>query len=102
MADFVTVGRASEIDEGTMEMFEVGELRITVANVAGTFHAFDDTCTHRECSLAEGELDGGIVECACHGSQFDVTTGNVVEGPATEPIGTYDARVEGDDLQVAP
>jgi nitrite reductase/ring-hydroxylating ferredoxin subunit len=38
------------------------------------FHAFGDTCTRLRCSLAEGKLDGAVVTCACHGSQFDVTT----------------------------
>ena len=40
--------------------------------------AFDDTCTHEECSLAEGELDGAVIVCPCHGSEFDVRTGDVL------------------------
>jgi nitrite reductase/ring-hydroxylating ferredoxin subunit len=64
--------------------------KIAVANVGGELHGFDDTCTHRGCSLAQGTLDGTVVTCPCHGSQFDVTTGAVVLGPATEPVAIVD------------
>jgi 3-phenylpropionate/trans-cinnamate dioxygenase ferredoxin component len=57
-------------------------------------------CTHRQCSLALGELEGTTVTCPCHGSQFDVTTGKVLRGPAQEPVPSYPARVENDALEV--
>jgi nitrite reductase/ring-hydroxylating ferredoxin subunit len=50
--------------------------RIAVANVGGTYYAFDDTCTHEQCSLAEGDLAGTTVTCMCHGAEFDVRTGS--------------------------
>jgi len=58
-------------DGADLQMFEVKGMRITVAKVNGAFYAFDDTCTHLQCSLAEGTLDGSVVTCPCHGSQFD-------------------------------
>ena len=61
---------------------------------------FGDTCTHLHCSLAEGDLDATVVTCPCHGSQFDVTTGEVLRGPAQEPVRSYAVRVENDALQV--
>ena len=100
MAEFTTVAKASEVDTGEVEAFDVGGRKIAVANVNGTFHAFDDTCTHAQCSLADGDLDGTTVECPCHGSAFDVTTGEVINGPATDPVDSFPARVEGEDLQV--
>ena len=75
-------------------------LRIALANVDGTLHAIDDTCTHRGCSLGDGKLTGSVVRCACHGSQFDVTTGAVVGGPAETPVSSYPTQVVGDDVQV--
>jgi catalase len=63
-----------------------GDHRIAVANVEGVLYAFEDTCTHRGCSLSQGTLDGTTVTCPCHGSQFDVTTGEVRRGPATRPV----------------
>jgi nitrite reductase/ring-hydroxylating ferredoxin subunit len=100
MSEFVTVSRVADLAEGQMRAFEVAGRRVTVARVGGTLHAFDDTCTHRQCSLAEGDLDEATVTCPCHGSQFDVSTGAVLNPPATEPVGTYPVRVEGDALQV--
>ena len=53
MAEFEVVGRADDLTEGEMQAFDVGGTQIAVANVAGEFHAFGDTCTHLRCSLAE-------------------------------------------------
>jgi nitrite reductase/ring-hydroxylating ferredoxin subunit len=47
-----------------------------------------------------GEIDGTSITCECHGSMFDMVTGEVLEGPATEPIATYPVRDEGGDIQV--
>jgi 3-phenylpropionate/trans-cinnamate dioxygenase ferredoxin component len=80
--------------------FDASGTRIAIANVAGAFYAFGDTCTHQGCSLAEGDLEATIVTCPCHGSQFDVTTGDVVRGPAGEPVRSYPARLEGDAVVV--
>jgi 3-phenylpropionate/trans-cinnamate dioxygenase ferredoxin component len=100
MGEFLKVADAAEIAEGELAAFDVGGARIAVANVGGTLHAFGDTCTHLHCSLAEGDLDGTVVTCPCHGSQFDVTTGGVLRGPAQEPVRSYVARVDNDALQV--
>ena len=100
MAEFVAVGRAEDLEEGGMRAFDVRGTRIAVANVNGSFHAFDDTCTHRQCSLAEGDLEESTVTCPCHGSEFDVTDGAVLEVPAREPVETYEVRVEGGSLEI--
>jgi nitrite reductase/ring-hydroxylating ferredoxin subunit len=98
---FVTVGRAEDLAEGEMRAFEVQGTTIAVANLGGgTFHAFDDTCTHRQCSLAEGELEEMTVICPCHGSQFDVRSGEVLKGPAREAVESYEVRVEGGSLEI--
>lgn len=97
---FTAVAKVGDVQAGAISAFEVGGTSIAVANVEGTFHAFDDTCTHRGCSLAEGDLDGTTVTCPCHGSQFDVTTGAVVAPPAVQPVRSYRARVEGDTVEI--
>jgi 3-phenylpropionate/trans-cinnamate dioxygenase ferredoxin component len=101
MAEFEAVSGAGDLGEGEMRKFDVLGTKITVANVGGLFHAFDDTCTHMACSLAEGDLEESTVICPCHGSEFDVTSGAVLQGPATEPVETYATRVEGGTLEVA-
>jgi len=98
--EFVAVARAEEIPAGEMRSFQVGGDDVAVANVDGAFHAFGDTCTHAGCSLAEGDLEGTTVTCRCHGSEFDVTSGEVLAGPATEPVDAYEVRTEGGHIGI--
>lgn len=100
MAEFQAVSRADDLKEGEMRAFDVRGTKIAVANVAGEFHAFGDTCTHMQCSLAEGDLEETTVICPCHGSEFDVTSGEVLRGPAREPVGSFEVQVEGGNLEV--
>ena len=100
MADFITIGRADEVDEGDAAAFDVEGTQVAVARVEGELYAFGDICTHQGCSLAEGELDGTTVTCPCHGSEFDVTTGEVLRGPAHEPVQSYPVRIEDGLLRV--
>ena len=100
MAEFVAVGRADDLREGAMGAFDVQDTMIALANVGGTFYAFGDTCTHMECSLAEGDLEETTVTCPCHGSEFDVTSGEVLAPPAREPVGSYETRVKGKNLEI--
>ncbi len=100
MAEWVTIGSAGGVPEGEVMSFSVDSRQVAVANVEGDLHGFDDTCTHQQCSLAEGELDGTIVECACHGSQFDVITGEAVNGPAVDPVDVFQMKEEDGQLKV--
>jgi nitrite reductase/ring-hydroxylating ferredoxin subunit len=94
----VSVGAAPE--PGGLAAFDLDGQRIAVANVAGTLYAFADPCPHRQCSLAEGGLDGTVVTCPCHGSQFDVTTGERLRGPAVRGIPTFAVRTEGAEVLI--
>ena len=99
--EFVTIIKASEVPVGGVAAADVRGSRIAIANVGGTYYAFDDACTHEQCSLTdEGELEGTTVTCTCHGSQFDVRTGNVLAPPARVPVKVYPIRVQGDALQI--
>ena len=95
---FARVANTKDVGNNEMRVFNVAETKVNVASVAGHFYAFDDTCTHMGCSLASGALEGTTVTCPCHGSQFDVTTGAVLRGPAQRPVRSRAVRVEGDDL----
>lgn len=99
-AGFMAVARADDLKEGEMQAFKVLDTKVTVANVAGTFYAFDDTCTHEGCSLAEAELEETTVTCRCHGSQFDVSSGALLQGPAKEPVKSHATRVEDGNLEI--
>src|SRR5438445_12558877 len=94
----IRVGNSKDVVAGTMHVFDVGGTKINVTNAGGAFYAFDDTCTHMGCSLAKGKLDGTTVTCPCHGSQFDVTSGAVLRGPARRPVRSRSVKVEGENL----
>ncbi|MDG4834341.1 bifunctional 3-phenylpropionate/cinnamic acid dioxygenase ferredoxin subunit [Solwaraspora sp. WMMD1047] len=73
---------------------------IAVYNVDGSFYATDDTCTHEVSSLADGYVDGDVIECAYHFAKFCIRTGSVLSFPATVPLGTYRTRTVDDTVQV--
>jgi len=100
MGDFIAVGKTDEVPDGEMRSYDASGVTVAVANAAGSLYAFDDTCTHRGCSLAEGELDGTTVTCGCHGSEFDIRSGEVLNGPADEAVAHYEIKVEGGEIQV--
>ena len=100
MGELATVTALDELGSRELAAFGVGSSRIAIARVGDAFDAFGDTCTHQGCSLADGELAGTTVTCPCHGSQFDVTTGDVLRGPALEPVRSYPVRLEDNELQV--
>ncbi len=99
MGSFIKAAKVSDIPKGSMKPVAIGGKQITIANVDGEFFALDDNCTHENCSLSgEGFLDGNVVTCGCHGSQFDVTTGKVMSLPAPSNLLTYPTKVDGDDI----
>jgi 3-phenylpropionate/trans-cinnamate dioxygenase ferredoxin component len=59
-----------------------------------------DTCSHQEYPLHEGFVDDGEIECALHGSTFDLRNGAPEALPATRPVPVYAAKVDGDDVYV--
>jgi nitrite reductase/ring-hydroxylating ferredoxin subunit len=84
-----------------MSAFEVAGIKVAVVSTDGGLYAFDDTCTHRGCSLTRsGRLEGTTITCRCHGSQFDVTSGAVLLGPAQQPVRSRQVQMQGDDLLI--
>lgn len=96
----VRIGKATDVVAGQMRVFAITEAKVAVANAAGQLYAFDDTCPHRGCSLAKGKLEGTTVTCPCHGSQFDVTSGAVLRGPAARPVRSRPVQIKDGDLLV--
>ncbi|HEY6119143.1 MAG TPA: Rieske 2Fe-2S domain-containing protein [Pyrinomonadaceae bacterium] len=96
----VRVGNAKDVVDNEMHVFDVEGTKVNIASALGHLYAFDDTCTHKGCSLAKGKLDGTTVTCPCPGSQFDVTSGAVLRGPAERPVRSRLVQVEGVNLLV--
>jgi 3-phenylpropionate/trans-cinnamate dioxygenase ferredoxin subunit len=100
MSDFRTVARIDDVPEGTMAQAELDGVKIVLANVGGRIYALHDECSHEEFPLSEGELGDGQVTCVLHGARFDLETGAPLALPAVRPVRTYEARVEGQEIQV--
>jgi nitrite reductase/ring-hydroxylating ferredoxin subunit len=99
MGEFTVTG-LEELGDRELAAYDVSGKRIAIAKVGDAFYAFGDTCTHLGCSLAEGQLEGTTVTCPCHGSEFNVTNGEVVHGPASEPVRSYPVRLANGALLV--
>jgi nitrite reductase/ring-hydroxylating ferredoxin subunit/uncharacterized membrane protein len=80
---------SDELKVDQMKLVHAKDKRIVVARTEQGFVAFDDRCSHKGGSLAGGAMICGTVQCPWHGTQFDVKTGTVKAGPATEKIQTY-------------
>lgn len=101
MEDFVEVAKVGEVPLGGLKQVALGNQWIALANVGGQIYAVSDVCTHVECwLLEEGSLAGDVLECSCHGSQFDVKTGAVMSGPAEDPLPVFDVRTDGEKVFV--
>jgi 3-phenylpropionate/trans-cinnamate dioxygenase ferredoxin subunit len=98
----IQIGTIADIPEGTGKAFDVQGRKIAVFHIDGEWFAIDDTCSHAEASLSEGELDTDemCIECPLHGSLFDLRSGKPRTLPAFEPVRTYKAYSEGDSLFV--
>lgn len=94
------IGKVSDFTAGKLRGVDKDGTRVAIANVDGRFYAFSDVCTHRGCSLSEGELSGTTVTCYCHGGQFNVTNGEVLGGPPEEALATFAVSQQGDDLVI--
>jgi 3-phenylpropionate/trans-cinnamate dioxygenase ferredoxin component len=100
MAEFITVATTDEMKPGERIVVEVKDHYVAVFNVDDQYYAIEDVCTHDDGPLAEGELQGYVIECPRHGAQFDIRTGKVLRFPAITPVPRYEVRVQDGEIQV--
>jgi nitrite reductase/ring-hydroxylating ferredoxin subunit len=90
MADnIVRVCAKADIAPDSVKAFEVGDKRLAVFNLGGQFYVTDDECTHAAASLADGMLEGDVIECSMHFGAFHVPTGAVKAPPCEMALRTY-------------
>ena len=96
------MAKASELSPGQMKWVAVNGERRVLANVEGTFYAISDVCGHRNAPLSRGKLDGYLIECPLHYAQFDVRTGELVNGPVSTAVPIYQVCIEADMVYIKP
>lgn len=94
----IQIASTKDIAPGEMIRVEKNGKAILIANVDGTYYAIGSTCTHMQCNLAEGTVIGDTVQCMCHGSIFNLKTGEVENGPAEAAEPSYKLRIDGDKI----
>jgi len=82
----------SEIPVGSGMIFPGPQVVVTQPT-AGEFKAFSAVCTHMGCIV--NQISNGTIDCPCHGSQYSITTGDVVTGPAPRPLPAKQIKVSG-------
>lgn len=90
--------KTSEIPVGGGRIFP-GQNIVVTQPKAGEFKAFSATCTHAGCPVTQ--VEGGTIDCPCHGSQFSIQDGSVAGGPAPSPLPARTVTVTGDTLTVS-
>ncbi len=110
----IEAGRIGEIESGTMKEILVDGRKILLARVGDYYYATDSRCPHAGGKLSEGRLEGTVVTCPRHGSQFDLKDGSVVRWLSgsglisavgkvlkrPSPVNTYDVKVQDDKIFV--
>jgi 3-phenylpropionate/trans-cinnamate dioxygenase ferredoxin subunit len=114
MGDLVQVGEAGELGDGTMKEVLAQGREILLARVRDNYYAVDNRCPHMSGKLSQGKLEGTIVTCPRHGSQFDLRDGRVVRWlkssgliskvskvlKSPRPLVTYNVKLEGDRILI--
>lgn len=91
----ITVCRIEDLPPGASTRVTEGvPAPIALFNADGTIYAIDDTCTHQDASLADGWLEGCLIECPLHAASFDLRTGRPTCLPAKEPVRTHKVSVQ--------
>jgi len=97
---FIKLASINDAKPNSMMGVTINDQKILLANVNGNYYAIGDKCTHRGCQLSKGKLQGETVVCPCHGSTFDLKTGNFVKGPTKKPESAYELKVENNDILI--
>ena len=98
--EFHPAAQVTDVLVDSMINVVVGDRNIALVNLAGTFYAIGGVCTHGAALLADGYVEGDVVECPHHGGTFEIKTGKAVAYPCTVDVPAYSVRVDGDTVLV--
>jgi 3-phenylpropionate/trans-cinnamate dioxygenase ferredoxin subunit len=113
MGNLIQVGTVGELVNGNMKEVMAQGREILLARVGDNYYAADNRCPHMGGKLSQGKLEGTVVTCPRHSSQFDLRDGKVVRwlkgGVSTlvgklfkppRPIATYSVKLDGDKIML--
>ena len=114
MGKLTRLANINDLIEGTMKKYQVQGTEILIARIEGKYYAAQSKCPHFGGDLSNGKLEGTIITCPRHGSQFNVIDGGVVRwmkgAGLISSIGkilksphkliTYNTKIEGQDILV--
>ncbi|MDD5511978.1 MAG: Rieske (2Fe-2S) protein [Dehalococcoidales bacterium] len=114
MSNFVEVGKTGELEEGAMKEVLVRDRAVLLTRIGDSYYVADNRCPHMGGKLSSGKLEGSIVTCPLHGSQFDLRNGQVVRWlkgsgllakvskilKSPRQLTTYNVRVESDKILI--
>ena len=92
-----------DVPTGEARRFAIGDGWVAVVNLGEDgFRALDAVCSHEHFYLDDGEVDveDHTIECAKHGSTFDLETGSPRTLPAVRPVAVYDVKIDNDDILI--
>ncbi len=98
--EYVTVARREDLPQGARLRLVIDGQGIALFNLAGGLYAIADLCSHDDGPLADGPLDGLVIECPRHGARFDLGSGKALSLPAVVDIPAYPVRLVGDEVQI--
>jgi 3-phenylpropionate/trans-cinnamate dioxygenase ferredoxin subunit len=98
----VRVCSVTDVPAPSAKRFDVDGYRLCVVHIADDWYVIGDECSHANYSLSDGDVweEEREIECPKHGSTFLLTTGEPQTLPATQPVPTYEVRVDGDNVVV--
>ena len=85
---------------GETRALEIGGRRLLLCNALGSLYAVEERCSHAAVSLADGRLEGTVLECPLHGARFDVRDGRVVSPPARRALRAFPVRTTESGLEI--
>lgn len=98
--EYTKVCNESDLEEGKPSKGTVNGVEIFLLKKDGQIFALGNICSHVGGPLSEGEVKNGTIECPWHGSQFCLTDGSVVSGPATSPQPKLQVEIRNGEVLV--
>lgn len=99
--DYKRAARSGQVPEGKVRRFVVDGVEIAIARLDGKVYAIHNLCTHMGCHLASGRVEHNGLTCLCHGSVFNLRTGEPINPPATKAVKTYPVRETNEQIYVS-